>query len=264
MQAFRRTTPWVERAPRGLGGSLKPVVRTADSQTLSAEVYASLRSSILAGDYSPGERLLPADLCEQRGAKPGVIREALGRLAAEGLITLEPNRGFRVIEVTRRSIEELLQLRRINEGAAIRLSVEHSDDAHASSVRSAMRQLEAANAGVERARAHRTFHGSVLSACPNQRLLDVCAGLFESSELHRHWSAAALSRTPHRGGRHQDIEHQAILDAVVARDAARAEELHLQHLHRTVELALAYIAHREAETVSTTAGASRRPRDPVS
>ncbi len=237
------------------------MVRTDAAQTLSAEVYRSLRAAIMGGEYSPGERLLPADLSERYESKTGVIREVLGRLAAEGLITLEPNRGCRVIDVSRRSIEELLELRRINEGAAMRLSVEHTDAGHASAAEAAMGRLSNAELGEERARAHRDFHGALLAACPNQRLLSVCASLFESSELHRHWSAAALQRPAHRGGRHQDIEHQAILEAVVARDVDLAVERHLQHLQRTVELALAYVAAREGEAAQHRT--LRRPRRPA-
>jgi DNA-binding GntR family transcriptional regulator len=222
------------------------MVRTGDAQTLSAEVYRSLRAAILGGEYSPGERLLYADLHERHGAKPGVMREALARLAAEGLVTLEPNRGFRVIDVSRRSIEDLLELRRINEGAALRLSVEHGDAGHEASVLAAMDQLRSAEQGIERACAHRAFHRSLLSACPNQRLLNLCASLFESSELYRHWSASALRRSAHVGGRQRDVEHSAIMEAVLARDADRAVELHVQHLQRTVELALAYVALRDA------------------
>jgi len=236
------------------------MVRTDAAQTLSDEVYRSLRAAILAGDYSPGERLLPSDLSARYESKPGVIREALGRLAAEGHITLEPNRGFRVIEVSRRSIEELLELRRINEGAAMRLSVDHTDADHATAALAAMDRLTSATQGPERALAHREFHGALISACPNRRLLAVCASLFESSELHRHWSAAALRRPAHKGGRHQDVEHRAILAAVVARDTDLAVELHLRHLQRTVELALAYIAFRDAETEQVAGGGRRNRR----
>jgi DNA-binding GntR family transcriptional regulator len=236
------------------------MVRTDAAQTLSDEVYRSLRAAILAGEYSPGERLLPSDLSARHESKPGVIREALGRLAAEGLLTLEPNRGFRVIEVSRRSIEELLELRRINAGAASRLSVEQTDADHAAAALAAMDRLTSAPQGPERGLAHREFHGALISACPNQRLLGLCAALFESSELHRHWSAAALLRPAHKGGRHQDVEHRAILRAVMSRDADLAVELHLQHLERTVELALAYVAFRdgEAEPVAASGGRSRR------
>ena len=65
--------------------TVRNVVRRGDAETLSADVYGQVRSELLEGHYSPGERLVPADLCERYGVKAGVLREALSRLAAEGL-----------------------------------------------------------------------------------------------------------------------------------------------------------------------------------
>ena len=155
------------------------------------------------------------------------------------------------------SINQIIRLFR-QKGFPV-IGVEHTDADHAAAALAAMDRLTSATQGPERALAHREFHGALISACPNRRLLAVCASLFESSELHRHWSAAALRRPAHKGGRHQDVEHRAILAAVVARDTDLAVELHLRHLQRTVELALAYIAFREAETEQV-AGVGRRNR----
>jgi DNA-binding GntR family transcriptional regulator len=138
--------------------------------------------------------------------------------------------------------------------------VEHTDAAHAAVARAAMDRLTSAPQGPERGQAHREFHGALISACPNRRLLGICASLFESSELHRHWSAAALQRPAHKGGRHQDVEHRAILAAVVAGEADLAVELHLQHLQRTVELALAYVAFRDGEAEPAVSDVRRNRR----
>lgn len=224
------------------------MVRRGDAQTLSEDLYDTFRTELLAGGFAPGERLVPVDLCERYGAKPGVVREALARLAAEGLTTLEPNRGYRVIDVTRQGIEDLLQLRRINEGAALRMSVERADAAYEAAVIAAHHVLRSTPPSPERARAHHDFHLALLSACGNSRLLELCESLFEASELYRQWSVEALrqlsstNRSTRSQVRDQDQEHQAILQAVLAHDADRAVTLHLQHLQRTVELALAYAA----------------------
>jgi DNA-binding GntR family transcriptional regulator len=66
--------------------------------------------------------------------------------------------------------------------------------------------------------------------------------LFEASELYRRWSSDAVRRPARGRTRNQAHEHEAILDAVLARDADRAADLHEQHLRRTVDLALAYVA----------------------
>ena len=222
------------------------MVRRGESRTLSADVYDTLRAELLSGTYPPGERLVPSDLCTRYEVKPGVLREALTRLAAEGLTTLEPNRGFRVMDVSRRGIEELLELRRINEGAALRLAVENGGTEYEAAVLAAMHVLASAATGPDRATAHRAFHLSLLSACPNDRLLELCESLFESSELYRQWSAAALRMPAERASRNQDNEHRAIMEAVLAHDSGKAVDLYLQHLQRTVDLALDYVATRES------------------
>jgi DNA-binding GntR family transcriptional regulator len=224
---------------------VRNVVRRGDAQTLSADVYEQLRSELLAGGYAPGERLVPAELCARYGVKAGVLREALSRLAAEGLTTLEPNRGFRVMDMTRRRIEELLELRRINECAALRLAVQRGGTDYEAAVVAAHHRLRATPEGPERGRAHHDFHLALLSACGNDRLLELCETLFEASELYRRWSLSAVRRPAGRGARNQDAEHKAILDAVLAHDPDRAAALYEQHLQRTVDLALTYAATLE-------------------
>ena len=226
--------------------TVRNVVRRGDAETLSADVYGQVRSELLEGHYSPGERLVPADLCERYGVKAGVLREALSRLAAEGLTTLEPNRGFRAMDMSRQRIVELLEMRRINECAALRLSVERGDADYEAAALAAHHRLKA-ETGVDRGRAHHDFHLALLAACGNARLLDLCETLFEASELYRHWSMAAMTAATPGRRRNQDAEHRAILDAVLAHDADRAVILHEQHLQRTVELALAYAATLESE-----------------
>lgn len=231
-------------------------MRRGDAQTLADEVHAHLRSTLLSGRFPPGERLLPAVLCAEYDVKPGVLREALTRLTAEQLVVLEPNRGFRVLGLSRQSIEDLLALRRINEGAALRLSVERSDPDHAAAATAALTRLASAPAP-ERGSAHHDFHLALLSACGNARLLDLCESLFESSELYRRWAAAAADDraaqpepddpdpTPTPSPRDQDAEHRGLLEAVLSGDAELAVRLHAQHLQRTVDLALAFVDSRE-------------------
>lgn len=220
-------------------------MRRGGSQTLSADAYEQIRSDLLAGRYSPGERLVPADLAVRYDVGPGVLREALGRLASEQLATMEPNRGYRVVDASRQRIEELLELRRITEGAALRMSVERGDADHQARVLAAHHRLRSATADSDDGRrAHRDFHLELLSACGNARLLALCEELFEASELYRRWSVAALAR-PRGSRRAAETEHRSILEAVLAGDADEAVRLHEQHLQRTVDLALAYAGSLE-------------------
>ncbi|MCA0329011.1 MAG: GntR family transcriptional regulator [Actinobacteria bacterium] len=226
------------------------MVRRGAAQTLLDDVYGRLRAEVLDGAYAPGERLVPADLAVRYGAGAGVLREALGRLASEHLATFEANRGYRVIDASPRRIEDLLGLRRINEGAALRLSIGLGGADYEARALAAHHRMRSAPRDTDVSRqAHHDFHMALLSGCGNERLIALCEDLFEASELYRRWSVAALDR-PARAARTAGSEHRSILDAVLAHDADEAVRLHEQHLQRTVDLALAYAAGIERRTTA--------------
>ena len=216
------------------------MVRTADAETLSADITAQLRSALLTGAWAPGERLMPGALASEFEVGPGVIREALTRLAADQLIINEPNRGYRVMTMEPQQIEDLLEARRINECAALRLAIARGDRDWESRVVAAHHRLTipaSETTADERAAAHHDFHLTLLAGCGNDRLVEICETLFRSSELYRQWA----QRSTHSPGvRNQHREHSEILKAIIDRDADRAVELHERHLERTVSLAKAY------------------------
>lgn len=237
------------------------MVRAGGAETLSLGVHDRLRADILDGRFRPGERLRPAALCAEYGVSPGVLREAVMRLAEQRLVTVEHNRGYRVATISGEQIRDLLELRHINEEAALRLSLERGDVAWEGEVLAAHHRLKAARASAEpdtesRVAAHMDYHMALLSACGNQRLLDLCRELFTASELYRRWSqhltadraAGTGSSPPEAAHRDPADEHAQILAAVLDRDAGLAVARYAAHLDRTAELAQLYAA---AETVAS-------------
>jgi DNA-binding GntR family transcriptional regulator len=230
------------------------MVRTADAQTLGLGVYEQLRAAVLDGRYRPGERLRPAELCAEYGVSPGVLREAVMRLAEQRLATVEHNRGYRVTTISSKQIHDLVELRRINEGAALRLSIERGTVAWESETLAAHHRLRSLQAAAREdpdawSVAHREYHMALLSACGNQRLLELCDDLFTAAELYRRWSGklteareTARGAKPRRPAkkRDQDHEHEEILTAVLDRDVERAVALYEEHLNRTAEFAQLY------------------------
>ena len=76
------------------------MVVPGQSSTRVDQVFAELRSDILAGRCLPGARLRMAELAARHGASMGVLREALSRLAAQGLVVAEPQHGFQVTPIS--------------------------------------------------------------------------------------------------------------------------------------------------------------------
>lgn len=225
------------------------MVRTPGAQTLADEVFEQLRAAVLDGRYRPGQRLIPAELSAQYGVNVGVLREALTRLAGQQLAVAEPNRGYRVVSISHRQIDDLVEMRSINECAAMRLAIARGDTDWESRVIAAHHRLTggpAAHDAREHSALHRDFHLTVLSACGNERLLELCDELYLAAELYRRWANQELGRKAPRHTRATQSEHDQILEAVLQRDVERAVALHDQHLRRTGELALEYARQRES------------------
>src|SRR5689334_7203755 len=105
------------------------------AQDVAAEPYRSrssvvsamfdvLRNGIMRGEFAPNQRLVEADLIRKFGVSRGPVREALSRLAADGLVIMEPHRSAVVRPLTRESLASAFQLRELIEGLAARLAAE--------------------------------------------------------------------------------------------------------------------------------------------
>jgi DNA-binding GntR family transcriptional regulator len=77
-------------------------------KTLHNELVALVRSMIIEGVLGPGSRIPESRLCDHFGVSRTPLREALKVLSAEGLVSLLPNKGARVVQVTRKEMEEIV------------------------------------------------------------------------------------------------------------------------------------------------------------
>src|SRR5271166_5597530 len=93
-----------------------------DNLTLSQRVYEHLRDEILADHLLPGTELSEVALSKELSVSRGPIREAMGRLAAEGLVTVRPRRGAEVRAITPGELVDSYQVREALEVMAVRLA----------------------------------------------------------------------------------------------------------------------------------------------
>ncbi|MDF2825402.1 MAG: csiR 1 [Mycobacterium sp.] len=202
-------------------------------------VFDELRSDILAGRLEPGSKLPFAALVTRFGCSVGAIREALQRLAEQGLVISEWQQGFRVTDISPEDLADLTDARCEIEVLALRYAINNSDvewearavSAHHILDRTPMYDDDDPARFSERwVEAHATFHDALLLGCPNRRIRTVALSLRESAELYRRWSAPLHDRE-------RDIaaEHRAIIDAVVARDVDLASGLLCTHIRRTTD-----------------------------
>ncbi|MDX6233918.1 MAG: hypothetical protein QOH68_2995 [Nocardioidaceae bacterium] len=209
------------------------------------DVHGRFRADILGGIYKPGQRLKFAELCERYSASISVLREALTRLAEQGLVTSEPRIGFRVVPLTVDDLDDLTFTRIDIESLALRYSIERGDMAWEAQLVAAHHTLErtemlTADAPVRVTdaweKAHVQFHAALVAGCRSARLLTMVESLRHSAELYRRWSQ------PLELGRDVAAEHRQLMEAALERDADKAVASLASHFGRTAQILKAALA----------------------
>lgn len=206
--------------------------------TRAESIFQRLRNDILTGYFAPGAKLAFADLRARYDASVGVLREALPRLVEQGLATNEAQLGFRVVAISPQALRHLTSARCALETLVTRESVAAGDLAWESRLVAAHHALS--RTGPPGAREqwmarHEEFHATLLSGCPNPYLIESAARLRAIADVYRYWSAGETKRVRRDIG----AEHEAILDAALARDADECARLLTGHIQRTTDLLLA-------------------------
>ncbi|MEY4175232.1 MAG: hypothetical protein RI900_2397 [Actinomycetota bacterium] len=188
-------------------------------------VDSLLRRAIVHGEVQPGEKLVAERLAEQWGVSATPLRETFQRLAAEGLVVIEPQRGARVAPVSATHAAEIYEMRLLLDPVAIHQSVAHGqhDPAFATEVDDAFRNL---STGVD---AHREFHLVLVSRCPNRRMVAQITQLLEQSQ--RYQMLGLVSGKAHRAA----ADHRALREAAMQGRADNAASTLRAHLQGTLD-----------------------------
>lgn len=199
-----------------------------DKTTLTDRVYDSLREDILANRLPPGTPLQEASIARALDVSRGPVREALRKLAAEGLVSLRPRRGAVVSSLTPEEFLDAYRVREALEVLAIRLAtprIEPDDLAHLESLHQAM--LKAAKQEDVEAffRANAEFHALFVDRSGNLTLQDIYYPLMDQMRRYR------LRSVTLRGGLKRSCdEHEEILGAIRRGDGQEAGRLLREHI----------------------------------
>lgn len=205
---------------------------SATAPTAQARAAAALRAAILEGELRPGERVSQEAWAERAGVSLIPVREALGALAGEGLVTYRPRRGYAVTELDLADLEEVYRLRALLEEDALCRGIPDArdDDVEALvAADAAFRDaLESGDVGARLAanrRFHALLHGLARSA-PLARLIDQ---LWDTTEAYR-----ALYYALPGEAEEASRAHAELLSAVRERDPERAVVAQAAHRERAL------------------------------
>ncbi len=202
--------------------------RKLENRTLWQLVHEYLREEILGNRLPPGTVLQELALAEGLGVSRGPVREAIGRLAAEGLVTVRPRRGAVVSALSKDEFLEAYQVREVLEILAVRLAVPRLSEEDVERLEALTDEM-AAHAEREDVQgffdANARFHRAFVEASGNGKLAEVYDQLMAQMGRYRMRSLAL------RGNLERSIsEHGAILRAVKGRDVERAARVLGEHI----------------------------------
>ncbi|OZC70047.1 GntR family transcriptional regulator [Rhodococcus sp. 15-725-2-2b] len=194
-----------------------------------SELSDKILDLLVSGLYSPGEKLNEAELAGRLGVSRTPVREALLTLATTGVVTVEKNKGARVTEFTRETVEAIYSSRSLLEPHAAKLATGHFSVEELAELRRTAQRMHdivvEAEDLPEIARLNNAFHTAVLSKCPNARMAEMAIALLKplvAARTFRKYSAKEISRSA--------AHHLEIVDALECEDAEWVEAIMRAHI----------------------------------
>lgn len=194
--------------------------------------YNSLRRRILRGTLPANTRLLQTEIAAQLSLSTTPVREALRRLASEGLVRIDAHRGAVVRGLNVDELTEIYELRMVLEPLAVRKAAMRISSDELGKAEALCRQMDHLEEPTAWAEANRDFHAILTEASRSPYLIDILEGLRDKSMPYVRLSAklrGTFAKTA-------NVEHWQLLDACRNRDPDRAAEIEARHLEVTRDL----------------------------
>lgn len=192
---------------------------------LSDQVYEQLKAAIIQGLLLPETRLTETEVAGQIGVSPTPVREAFRRLAAEELLEILPWKGAKVRSITEKEILETYQCREVLEGLACRLAALTLDAKGIEKLRQWVQEARETRVVADIVALNSSIHNLIFDYAGNAKLKATLELFHEMIIRDRTFTAYSEERR-----KEIQVEHEAILKALEAGDADKAEQLMRIHV----------------------------------
>ncbi len=213
---------------------------------VSERIYAALRQEIMRCEIAPGTTLDAAAIARRYDVSKTPVRDAMQKLAADGLIAILPRSGYRVATITFQAVHEILDLRAAIGPHAARQAARYATPADIAELREIVREYAAPLDVGAMQQVARRFHVAIARCSRNKRVIALSESLFD--ELERLLRFAIDFSV--KAGEHSD-EHTALVDAIEAGDGERAAAIEVAHIRHAREflierlMTLGYLSESE-------------------
>jgi DNA-binding GntR family transcriptional regulator len=229
---------------------METLLESQQGASLIEVALHKMKHSIVRCELEPGSKLKVESLSKAYGLSSSPIREALNRLAQEGIVTASENRGFRVAPISADDLVDISRLRLLLETEALSDAIDNGDDVWEGNVLAAFHRLNVVEKRLcsgpvaldeDWSERHKAFHVALLSACRSPLILGLIDSLFDRAERYRRYSALHRQTERHKGN-----DHKKMMDAVLARDKELALGMLRQHIEHTKTSVLQALERQQA------------------
>ena len=206
--------------------------RFANVGNAAETAYAVLREAIVTNTLKPGTRLRADDLAKKLGVSKTPVREALRKLQAEDLITVQPGNALTVKSISEEQLLEIYYTREALEGMAARLAAENSGQIELARLRAILAELPGAAGNLKQFRQlSREFQLALFRSARNETIYRLLRHL---QEQIGQFGGTTLTQP----GRAKEVVGyaKALVTAIEKRDSDAAERIARQNRRRTLEL----------------------------
>jgi len=205
-------------------------------ELLSQKTYHILKHAIVRGDLEPNSKLVLTEIAKSLGISNTPIREAINKLASEGLVRIIPNKGIIVKEINVDDFQEILQIRAFLDGLIAKLASEKITDEEIDEMMGVIHEMEYTVKKDDRLNYNDLdiqFHDFLLNITGNNKLKEIYNNLINQSNRFR----LRTLKIPDRMGKSLK-EHREIALKIKERspdEANRVSQEHIENISNSIE-----------------------------
>ena len=234
-------------------------IEPADSQHIpvSERIYHAVREEIMRCEIVPGTALDAASIAARYAVSKTPVRDAMRKLAAEGLVIILPRSGYRVAPITFQAVHEILDLRAAIGPHAAQQAARYATSADVAALREIVREYATPLDVGAMQQVARRFHVTIARCSRNNRLVALSETLFDELERLLRFAIDFSVKVE----QHSD-EHTALVDAIEAGDGERAAAIEAAHIRSSREflierlMTLGYLSKSEIQLSTVARSAS--------
>ena len=215
---------------------MKNKLKMENYELLSQKTYRILKRAIVRGDLAPNSKLVLTEIAKSLEISNTPIREAINKLASEGLVKVIPNKGIIVKEINIDDFKEILQIRAFLDGLIAKLASEKITDEEIDEMMGVIHEMEYTVKRDDRLNYNDLdiqFHDFLLNITGNNKLKEIYNNLINQSSRFR----LRTLKIPDRMGKSLK-EHKEIALKIKERntdEANRVSQEHIENISKSIE-----------------------------